>query len=121
MAGTFANIGLEQSYEDNGLGAITKRSADNGKFKIPSLRNVTLTAPYMHDGRFNTLDDVMEHYSHGIESHPNLDPRLRTQTGEPRVMEIPKGDKDAIIAFLHTLTDYNMITDRKFADPFKLH
>jgi cytochrome c peroxidase len=120
MAGTFANIGLEQSYQDNGLGEVTKNSADNGKFKIPSLRNVTLTAPYMHDGRFKTLDDVMEHYSHGIEDHPNLDPRLRSATGAARVMEIPQGDKTAIIAFLHTLTDYKMITDPKFSDPFKV-
>lgn len=119
-AGTFANIGLEQSYQDNGLGDVTKNSFDNGKFKIPSLRNVALTAPYMHDGRFETLDDVMEHYSHGIENHPNLDPRLRTPTGAPRVMEIPEGDKAAIIAFLNTLTDYNMITDQKFSDPFKI-
>lgn len=120
MAGTFANIGLEQSYQDNGLGEVTKQSFDNGKFKIPSLRNVVLTAPYMHDGRFETLDDVMEHYSHGIANHPNLDHRLRTATGAPRVMEIPEGDKAAIVAFLHTLTDYDMITDQKFSDPFKI-
>lgn len=120
LAGTFANIGLEQSYEDNGLGEVTKQAFDNGKFKIPSLRNVALTAPYMHDGRFATLGDVMEHYSHGIANHPNLDHRLKTASGTPRVMEIPEGDKDAIIAFLNTLTDYNMITDQKFSDPFKI-
>jgi cytochrome c peroxidase len=120
MAGTFANIGLEQAYQDNGLGDVSKQSFDNGKFKIPSLRNVVLTAPYMHDGRFETLDDVMEHYSNGIANHPNLDPRLKTATGAPRVMEIPEGDKAAIIVFLQTLTDYNMITDQKFSDPFKI-
>lgn len=120
IAGTFANIGLEKSYQDNGLGDVTKKPFDNGKFKIPSLRNVVLTAPYMHDGRFKTLDDVMEHYSHGIANHPNLDDRLKGPTGAPRVMEIPEGDKAAIIAFLHTLTDYNMITDQKFSDPFKI-
>lgn len=120
MAGTFANIGLDRIYQDNGLGEVTKNSSDNGKFKIPSLRNVALTAPYMHDGRFKTLDEVMEHYSHGIEDHPNLDPRLKTVTGDARVMEIPASDKTAIIAFLHTLTDHTMITDRKFSDPFKV-
>ncbi len=119
-AGVFANIGLEANYQDNGLGEVTKNSFDNGKFKIPSLRNVALTAPYMHDGRFETLDDVMEHYSHGIANHPNLDHRLKTEKGTPRVMEIPDSDKDAIIAFLHTLTDYQMITDKKFSDPFKV-
>lgn len=121
MAGTFANIGLDQKYKDNGLGEVTRNSLDNGKFKIPSLRNVALTAPYMHDGRFKTLDEVMEHYSHGIADHPNLDARLRTPTGEPRVMEIPAIDKTAIIAFLHTLTDHTMITDPKFSDPFKVN
>ena len=120
QAGTFANIGLEVNYQDNGLGEVTKSASDNGKFKIPSLRNVVLTAPYMHDGRFKTLDEVMDHYSHGIEDHENLDFRLRTATGEPRIMEIPKADKDAIIAFLHTLTDHEMISDPKFSDPFKL-
>jgi cytochrome c peroxidase len=120
LAGTFANIGLEQTYQDNGLGEVTKQSFDNGKFKIPSLRNVELTAPYMHDGRFETLDEVMKHYSDGIANHPNLDHRLRNENGTPRVMEIPEGDKAAIIAFLRTLTDHNMITDQKFSDPFKI-
>ncbi|HEY0652351.1 MAG TPA: cytochrome c peroxidase [Chryseosolibacter sp.] len=120
MAGTFANIGLDLAYQDNGLGEVTKNASDNGKFKIPSLRNVALTAPYMHDGRFKTLDEVMEHYSRGIEDHPNLDPRLKTAMGDARVMEIPASDKKAIIAFLHTLTDHKMITDPKFSDPFKV-
>lgn len=120
MAGTFANIGLDQTYLDNGLGDVTRQSFDNGRFKIPSLRNVVLTAPYMHDGRFKTLDEVMEHYSSGIQDHPNLDPRLKSPTGAARVMHIPESDKAAIIAFLHTLTDHKMITDRKFSDPFKI-
>lgn len=119
QAGVFANIGLDKVYDDRGLAEVTKAESDNGKFKIPSLRNVALTAPYMHDGRFQTLDQVLNHYSDGIADNENLDFRLRTPNGQPRNMEIPKADKEAIIAFLHTLTDYEMATDEKFSDPFK--
>lgn len=70
------DFGLER--EDDGRGAITQDAADFGTFKVPSLRNVNLTGPYMHDGRFTSLTQVIEHYSSGIRPHPNLDPRLRT-------------------------------------------
>jgi len=119
MAGTFANIGLDAQYADNGLQNVTKRSSDAGRFKIPSLRNVALTAPYMHDGRFATLDEVLNHYSEGIANHPNLDRRLK-KDGQPMRLQIPQHDKEAIIAFLHTLTDYEMINDPKFSNPFKI-
>lgn len=121
FAGTFSNIGLDAQYADPGLENVTRRAADAGKFRIPSLRNVALTAPYMHDGRFATLDEVISHYSHGIEDHPNLDPRLRQQNGQPMQMNIPDQDKEAIIAFLHTLTDHEMINDVRFSNPFKAH
>jgi len=113
----FINIGLDLNYADNGLGALNGNTADNGKFKIPNLRNVALTAPYMHDGRFATLDDVLEHYSHNIMNHPNLDPRLKDGT-QAKQMNITTDEKTAIIAFLNTLTDYTMITDLKFSNPF---
>lgn len=71
-----ANIGLDEVYTDNGMNSWTGESADIGVFKIPSLRNVELTAPYMHDGRFKTLEEVVNHYNSGIKSHPNLDWRL---------------------------------------------
>ena len=71
------NNGLDLVYTDNGVGKITGRTIDNGKFKSPSLRNVMLTAPYMHDGRFQTIEQVLEHYSTGIKNHPNLDNRLK--------------------------------------------
>jgi cytochrome c peroxidase len=118
FAGTFSNIGLDARYADNGLEAISKRAEDNGKFKIPSLSNVALTAPYMHDGRFETLDEVLNHYSDGIADNPNLDTRLR-ENGQPMRMSIPDGDKKAIIAFLKTMTDHDMISDPKFSNPFK--
>lgn len=104
-----ANIGLDMVYKDNGLGS--------GRFKIPSLRNIELTAPYMHDGRFKTLDEVLEHYSHGIQNHPNLDDKFRTN-GQAARLNFTEHDKLALISFLKTLTDYNLITNPKFSDPF---
>jgi len=121
FAGTFANIGLDENDTDEGVAGVTRNPADVGKFKIPSLRNVALTAPYMHDGRFETLEEVIEHYSDGMEDNPNLDPRLReAATGKPKVMNISAEEKKAIIAFLHTLTDHTMINDVRFSDPFKV-
>lgn len=120
FAGTFANIGLDSEYDDNGLGLVNEIESDNGKFKIPSLRNVMLTAPYMHDGRFETLEEVIEHYSTGLETHPNLDSRLASSTGAPMRFNITDTEVDAIIEFLGTLTDYEMITADKFSNPFKV-
>ncbi len=119
MGGGFVNIGLETDYTDKGHQNVTNIESDNGKFKIPNLRNIALTGPYMHDGRFTSLDEVLEHYSHGIQNHPALDPRLRTADGQARQMNITAHEKTAIIAFLNTLTDFNMITDPKFSNPFQ--
>ena len=119
-AGTFANIGLDEQYADQGVARVSGNEADAGKFKIPSLRNVALTAPYMHDGRFSTLEEVIDHYSEGMQDNPNLDPRLRTAQGDPKVMNISASEKQAIIAFLHTLTDRQMISDVRFSDPFRV-
>lgn len=104
-----ANIGLDYIYKDNGRGG--------GKFKIPSLRNIALTGPYMHDGRFKTLDDVLNHYSHGIKNHPNLDEKFKVN-GVAKNINMNEGEKLAIISFLNTLTDRNLITNPKFSDPF---
>jgi cytochrome c peroxidase len=120
MAGTFANIGLDPAYDDSGVEHVTGNSYDAGKFKIPSLRNVLFTGPYMHDGRFETLDEVFDHYSSGIENHPNLDFRLRDSSGSPMVLNISSQDRHAIVAFLGTLTDYGMLADPKFSNPFKI-
>lgn len=115
------NIGLNADYSDNGLGALNGNPADDGKFKIPSLRNVMLTGPYMHDGRFTSMDDVLEHYSSGIANHPNLDDRLKDQNGNALAMNITEADKHALTTFLNTLTDNTMTTDPKFSDPFKVN
>lgn len=114
------NNGLDLVYTDNGVGKITGRAIDNGKFKSPSLRNVMLTAPYMHDGRFQTIEQVLEHYSSGIKNHPNLDNRLKdTTTGVAKPLNLTQQQKNAIIAFLNTLTDTKFTTDIKYSDPFK--
>jgi cytochrome c peroxidase len=118
-AGTFANIGLDAQYTDQGVAEVSNNEADNGRFKIPSLRNVALTAPYMHDGRFETLDEVIDHYSGEIEDNPNLDLRLSDSNGQPLRLNISQSDRKAIIAFLNTLTDPTMTTDVRFSNPFK--
>jgi len=118
FSGTFSNIGLEKEYNDPGLFNVTNNPADHGKFKIPSLRNVALTAPYMHDGRFTTLNDVIGHYSEGLQTNSNLDQRLTDLNGNPLVMNITDNEKRAIIAFLNTLTDFELISNPDFANPF---
>lgn len=119
VGGGFVNIGLDVNYDDNGVGALSNNTIDNGKFKIPGLRNINLTAPYMHDGRFATLSNVIDHYSINIANHPNLDHRLK-QNNAPVVFNISALEKDHLIAFLNTLTDYSLITDPKFSNPFKI-
>ncbi len=104
---------------NNGLDATTTDpGAGNGRFKAPSLRNVELTAPYMHDGRFATLEAVVDHYDHGIQPHPNLDPILRAPGGRPVRLELPPEDRAALVAFLRTLTDRTVTTDPRWSDPF---
>jgi cytochrome c peroxidase len=116
--GSFLNIGLDPVYEDTGVMDVTGESKDAGKFKTPSLRNVELTAPYMHDGRFETLEEVIEHYSNGISQNPNLDFRLKGDDGNPLVLEITPLETRAIVAFMRTLTDQTMISDPSLSDPF---
>jgi cytochrome c peroxidase len=118
-----ANVGLEMQYSDQGIG--------DGIFKIPSLRNVELTGPYMHDGRFGTLEQVVNHYSDHTVNHPSVDDRLKSDNPGSGSwsggnggfltlthLNLPQDDKDAIVAFLKTLTDNDLITDERFADPF---
>lgn len=114
----FVNIGLDVNYADAGRREVTHKPEDAGKFKIPELQNVALTAPYMHDGRFATLEQVLDHYSHGIANHPNLDLRLKDTNGAPLKMSITPQKKTAIVAFLNTMTDFNMISDKALSNPF---
>lgn len=116
-----AHNGLPIRNSDLGVGGVTGNPLDNGKFKVPFLRNIALTAPYMHDGRFATLEEVLDHYSENIEMHDNLDHRLRNRGNpdEPIRMNFTEEDKNALLAFFHTLTDHEMAYDEKFSDPFK--
>jgi cytochrome c peroxidase len=88
-------------------------------FKAPSLKNVALTGPYMHDGRFATLDQVLNHYDNGIRVGPALDDRLRNGNGGVRSFNLPGPDRAAIIAFLRTLTDTSLTSDPRFSSPFR--
>ncbi len=118
------NNGLEFPFVDKGLGGITGLGQDDGLFKVPSLRNIELTAPYMHDGRFATLEEVVEFYNSGVVNNPNLSPPLRVPTppgappGPPRRLNLSADQKAALVAFLKTLTDPNLATDPKLSDPF---
>jgi len=113
------NNGLDaNTSDDEGIGAITGNNAQNGKFKVPSLRNVALRAPYMHDGRFASLEAVIDHYSNGIENHPNLEPFLRDPQQNPVRYNFSNEEKAALVAFLNTLTDDVLANDPKFSDPF---
>jgi len=114
---TMSNNGLNETHTDLGHGKVTGNSFDNGKFKVVSLRNIELTAPYMHDGRFNTLEELIDFYSEGVHANsPNLDPKMD---------EIPQGlfldsdQKSDLIAFLKSLTDTSFINNPRFANPFK--
>jgi cytochrome c peroxidase len=138
------NIGLDEQYADNGVGALTANRKNNGVFKVPSLRNVALTAPYMHDGRFATLEQIVEHYDHSLKGHENLFSALKSFTWEgnggslnsggsmgwnsgnnntsnlsnAKTLNLQPQDKLALIAFLKTLSDESLLKDERFSSPF---
>ncbi len=113
---SFRNNGLDRSFgADSGRARITGRASDMGRFKVPSLRNVALTAPYMHDGRFKTLVDVLAHYNHGVQPSATLDAALRPAGGAPGI-PLTAGEQADLIAFLGTLTDQAFTHDRRLAE-----
>lgn len=112
------NTGLDLYFTDKGLGGFTKKYNQEGKFKTPSLRNVALTGPYMHDGRIETLEKVIDFYDHDVKDNltsRNISPFIEQGTRN----QISPSDKKALIAFLNSLTDYELATNPKFSDPFK--
>ena len=115
----FHNIGLDSAFTpaDQGRYLVTGDPADLGAFKAPTLRNVALTAPYMHDGRFQTLEEVVEHYDSGVNPSPSLDP-IMTKPGQQIHLGLNPMQKADLLAFLHTLTDDSFITDTALASPF---
>ncbi|HZN41208.1 MAG TPA: cytochrome c peroxidase [Planctomycetota bacterium] len=134
-------VDLGRASDDAGLGNVTGKAEDRGKFRAPSLRNVELTGPYMHDGRFATLEQVMQFYSDRVLAHPNLDEVLRHDAGKsgwgqpagtPAPVDLTMGmapaqrlgvplssrERADLVAFLKTLTDWELVRDPRFADPF---
>lgn len=112
------NNGLDENYTDLGQGGWDGNSSNIGKFKSPSLRNIEVTAPYMHDGRFATLPDVIEFYSEGVQPHPNS--RFNSLRGESfRGFRYSSEEKKNLLAFLRTLTGKEVLTNPKWSDPFQ--
>lgn len=110
----FHNNGLDTNFTDLGLGAVTGDANDNGKFKTPSLRNLAFTAPYMHDGRFKTLEEVINHYSEGLKPSETIDPLMKQiNLGGVNLTE---EDKINLKAFLLTLSDYDFINNSNFQE-----
>lgn len=110
------NNGLD-AQPSAGYGAITGEPFDMGKFKTPTLRNVALTGPYMHDGRYETLEDVINFYSNGVHFSETIDPLMKfVHQGGIQLTDMEKQD---LLAFLHTLTDSSYIDNIELSDPFK--
>lgn len=108
----FSNNGLDAVFADLGRGNVTKNANDNGKFKVPTLRNIALSAPYMHDGRFKTLDDVITHYSTEIKKSTTIDPLIEfaNQGG----VQLDEEQRFFLKSFLITLTDSSFVTNPDF-------
>jgi len=110
---SYRNNGLDRTFPcDSGRVRITFKAGDVGRFKVPSLRNIAQTAPYMHDGRFQTLGQVLAHYDHGVVPSPTLDSLLR-QPGGRLGIALSAQEQANLLAFLHTLTDQQFLTDRR--------
>ncbi|HEY4416127.1 MAG TPA: MbnP family protein [Verrucomicrobiae bacterium] len=111
---SFANNGLDSVFRDLGRYQATKQAGDGGKFAVPSLRNVAMTAPYMHDGRFRTLNEVVQHYCTGMKRSATLDPNLAKHPdgGVPLSLD----DQRALVAFLKTLTDEKFLPTARIID-----
>ena len=111
----FHNNGLDSNPIDLGRGLVTGNPADNGKFKTPSLRNLAFTSPYMHDGRFATLDEVINHYSEGLKNSSTIDPLMKkvSQGG----VQLSAEDKADLKTFLLSLSDYDFINNPNFQTP----
>ncbi|MFT6872402.1 MAG: cytochrome c peroxidase [Roseivirga sp.] len=120
------NNGLDAVLTDLGVAGVTGNNNDQGEFKVNSLRNIAMTGPYMHNGRFATLREVVQFYNNGIQNSPGLDNRLRVggmgrggnDNGDVRRMNLNGQEVDALVAFLSTLSDESFLTDTKFSNPF---
>lgn len=116
----YMNNGLDSTFKDLGRADITNANDDRGRFRVVTLRNIALTPPYMHDGRFKTLEAVLDHYSDHILSSQTLSPFLNTVTvvSGPQHSSFTRQEKADLLAFLKMLTDSSFITNPQFSDPF---
>ncbi len=112
----FHNNGLDTQPSPIGRSAITGNPNDLGKFKSPTLRNIALTGPYMHDGRYTTLEEVIDFYSEGLKISPTIDPLMKQ--AHKGGIHLTGKEKSDLLAFLHTLTDTTFITNPAFNSPF---
>ncbi|RYU93626.1 cytochrome-c peroxidase [Emticicia agri] len=117
----FHNNGLDATPKDSGREAVSNQAEDKGRFRVPTLRNIALTDPYMHDGRFKTLAEVLEHYNEHIQESPTLSSFLRGTSNEKggKTLLLNQTEKADIIAFLQMLTDKTFINNPAFSDPNK--
>lgn len=113
------NNGLDLVPSDPGVAGVTGNPALAGHFKVPSLRGVAERSPYMHDGRFATLEAVIDHYSTGVQASATLSPQLRTPNGDPRRPNFTAQERAALVAFLGTLSDPVLAADPRWASPFR--
>ncbi|HKK38252.1 MAG TPA: cytochrome c peroxidase, partial [Cryomorphaceae bacterium] len=114
----YMNNGLDTDAEFQDLGRedVTGDPEDRAKFKVPTLRNIAVTPPYMHDGRFNTLEEVVNHYNEGIKVSSSVDGAILAT--ESTGLLLTDQDKTDLVNFLHTLTDESFATNPEYADPF---
>ncbi|MFY8026110.1 MAG: cytochrome-c peroxidase, partial [Sediminibacterium sp.] len=118
---TEAFVSANNGPRNNGLDLNTNNDngAGRGEFKTHTLRNIELTAPYMHDGRFKTLEQVVDHYNSGVKAHPNLDNALKQPNGSPIQLNLTNTQKAALVAFMKTMSDPTIATNTKWSNPFK--
>ena len=115
----FHNNGLDTLAKDIGRMDFTGQEIDRGRFRVPTLRNIALTSPYMHDGRFETLNEVLDHYNEHIQTSETLSPFLVGSTNQAggTSLLLTQDEKNDIIAFLHMLTDSTFVNNPEFSDP----
>ncbi len=114
----YMNNGLDAGADQTDIGreSVTSNALDKAKFKVTSLRNIEVTAPYMHDGRFKTLEEVVEHYNSGLKGSASLDPALEATRATG--LMLTEQDKADLVAFLKTLTDQSLLNNNNYTDPF---
>ena len=114
---TEKNIGLDYNYPDKGIGDLNKDPTQDGIFRVPSLLNISYTAPYMHDGRFSTLEQVVEHYNSGIKNHKNFSWELQSGDAALR-MNLSNYEKEALVAFLKSIKNPEIKSNGNYSNPF---